>query len=203
MGDLADDIIEMVGGTAAPVEDVMQVDAPTPRRGRGRPRKTAAPASPGLKSPSPSARAAAETAQTATIAASMAEMYAFAGFALMPLRPKTAQALMASAQDCGAAWEAAAVANPAIRRMLEKMAGTSTLAVLAMAHAPIVMAALAESHERKEAKHGDESAAGDAVGAGSPGGRHAAQGSESPVGKVPYLVPVEPWRAPGDSGADS
>lgn len=152
-------VLDEVAGIIPPVVDDVpkQQTAPVPGRGRGRPRKSPSSTATSLKTEAPET----PMPRPGVLRDAVAELYGFAGFGLMPFRPQTAQTMMASAKSCGEAWEAAAAANPQIRAMLLSLTKTSTYGVLIAAHAPIVMAAIAEQRERKVAKDGEPVPVGD------------------------------------------
>lgn len=159
--------------------------APTPgKRGPGRPAKNSASVPPKTV-PMPKA---------GVIADQMSALYSFAAIPLMAVKPKTAVALMEQSDEIGKAWEQVAAANPKVRAALLGLAATSTWGALAMAHIPVVMALMSENE-------GQSASGKDApVGEGSPAGRHAKQGAESPVGPVYQLFPMESGGARSDSG---
>ena len=126
-----------------------QADAPVPRR-RGRPLKSDPTAPSNLKvtgvAPKP---VVVPMPPKGTIAAEMASLYTFAAIPLMAVKPKAAEAMMASADDIGKAWEQVAERNPKVRAALLGVAQTSTWAALAMAHLPILMAVMADDPKEK------------------------------------------------------
>lgn len=140
--------------TAAPVTET--------RRPRGRPRKDGTPA--GSPRVAPAAEPQPEKAplpmpDAGTIKEAMAGLYRFAAFGLYPVKPQTAGALMENAETIGAAWEAAAETNPAIRKALLALMTTSAWSGIALAHMPVVMVAMKEKKPKKQLEeveaHGD------------------------------------------------
>lgn len=148
--------LDEISGIIPPSEPIAppQEGAPVPGRRRGRPPGsgkavgTASLTAAGNKT----APEAVPMPKPGVIAASIGQMYGFAALGLRPHRPKTAMVLMASAEDCGKAWEQAAEENPAIRRMLLSLTTVSTYGILVAAHAPIVMTLVAEGREIKAAR---------------------------------------------------
>lgn len=61
-------------------------------------------------------------------------------------RPQTAQAVMAQAPACAAAWDRFLLRFPALREMIEKGAVGADVVALIMAHVPILEAARAEAY---------------------------------------------------------
>lgn len=162
------DLLDELGISDGEQMELNQTAAPTPRR-RGRPRKEEVPA---LASIKPTVGTRAPKAEVpmpkaGAIAEGITGLYQFAAIPMMGVRPQTAMALMANADDIGKAWEAAAVANPAIRKALLSLMGTSTIGIVVVAHMPVIMTFMNESRDIKDA-----AAAKDALGersAHSPG----------------------------------
>lgn len=117
------------------------------------------------------------------IAEGITGLYQFAAIPLMGVRPHTAMALMANADDIGKAWEQAAVANPAIRKALLSLMGTSTIGIVVVAHMPVIMTFMNESREIRDA-----AAAKDAMGAGPAGDSGPAASPTYTLEPIPPVV---------------
>jgi hypothetical protein len=92
------------------------------------------------------AKGARPTAATpAKLGKQVADMYAMLALGLMIVDPTCAQAVVASAESCGLAWEQAAKESPAIRRVLTRLVTASVSGQIVAAHLPIVLA-VAQHH---------------------------------------------------------
>lgn len=70
----------------------------------------------------------------------LVQFYGFIGLSLRPLRPLVGLVVMQHAEACADSWVRAAEEFPAVRRILGSVAKGGTLAGLAIAHYPIVVA---------------------------------------------------------------
>jgi hypothetical protein len=117
------------------------------------------------------------------IAEGISGLYQFAAIPMMGYRPNTAMVLMENADSIGKAWEQAAIANPAIRRALMSLMGTSTIGIVVVAHMPVIMTFMNESRDIRDA-----AAAKDAVGAGPQGDSSAAPSPAYTLEPIPPVV---------------
>lgn len=150
-----------------PAEDAEAVDAaassaaadagPKARRGPGRPKgsRTRTPAQKAAWSKAQAARRAGTpkapgaprattTVTDAELAKAIDQLYGFAGMGIGFAGLTDVGMAVASCQGAGRAWVNLAHTNPALRRVLESLAGSSAMGELVMAHAPIFALVMAK-----------------------------------------------------------
>lgn len=69
----------------------------------------------------------------------LTRMYATMAVGVMPIAPRTGEALINQAETCAEAWDEWAKTSPAVRRLLYPLLNVSGAAAVFAAHLPIVM----------------------------------------------------------------